>query len=141
MLQSNLTKLEKEEPADGQQLTETRKLYRLLIDTLQVEVLPKWRQLEPEPPGSDLSYQEIDFILEDLGVLIPNARLAMVKTLDQPAAQVGIVLEAWGRKEFEVARRGLRRILLWDPQRWRAGGGRRDPRGAELAAGRPSRAC
>lgn len=94
-------------------------IYRQLIKIIKSEILPKWMDLEPEPPNAGLAYREFNLIIEDLGDLIPNARLALMKTLDQPSAQVQIVLEAWDRKEFDQARKGLRRILLWDPQRWR----------------------
>jgi serine/threonine protein kinase len=39
--------------------------------------------------------------------------------LAQPRAQVDLVLNAWAQKDFELARRGLRQVLLWDPDRAR----------------------
>lgn len=94
-------------------------LYNEVIQTLKVEILPRWSQLDPPPPDAGLNYKDVERILDDVGKLVPNARTAIVRTLDQPAAQVRIVLEAWGRREFDTARRALRRVLLWDPHRWR----------------------
>ncbi len=39
--------------------------------------------------------------------------------LEQPRALVKVTLSAWSLREFETARRGLRRLFLWDPDRQR----------------------
>lgn len=119
ILQSNSGKLEDLGSDRDRQTNDQIKVYQQLIDALRGEILPKWSQVEPEPPDAGLEYRDIERVLENLGSLIPNARLALIKTLDQPSAQVRILLEAWDRKEFEQVRKGLRRVLLWDPHRWR----------------------
>ncbi len=119
ILQSNTGKLEDQGSGRELQANDPIKLYQQLIDVLRSEILPKWCLVEPDPPDAGLEYRDIERILVDLGSLIPNARLAVIKTLDQPSAQVRILLEAWDRKEFDQVRKGLRRVLLWDPHRWR----------------------
>jgi serine/threonine protein kinase len=122
VLQSNATKLENQPLPDGggqADQADMRKTYRQLIDAMRSEILPNWEAVDPEPPDSGLEYLDVTRILDDLGTLIPNAQLAMNRTLDQPSAQVRILLEAWGRKEFDISRKGLRQLLLWDPHRWR----------------------
>jgi serine/threonine protein kinase len=93
--------------------------YENLIKILKEEVIRNWSQYEPDPPDSGLEYSDIDRMMEAIGDLLPEARQALVKSLDQPKAQAAIVLEAWRRKEFETARRGLRRVFFWDPERRR----------------------
>lgn len=93
--------------------------YENLVRILREEVIKKWPELEPDPPDSGLAYQDIERILADLGQLAPEGQQALIKVLDQPKSQVKIVLDAWERREFETAQRGLRRVLLWDPDRRR----------------------
>jgi tetratricopeptide (TPR) repeat protein len=121
VLQANLAQIENQsnEENAAQDLLTKKDQYQKLVENLKTEILTKWGQTEPEPPDSGLDYQDLERILDDLGQLIPNARLAMLRTLDQPNAQVRITLEAWNRKEFDTARKGLRRLLAWDPHRWR----------------------
>lgn len=122
LVQAQLKKLEPAQSASESTIgepAETLERYQLLGKILQEEILAKWTLVEPEPPDSSLEYRALENILEDLGSLIPNANVAMRKTLDQPTTQIQIVLDAWGRKEYDTARKGLRRILLWDPHRWR----------------------
>ena len=91
--------------------------YLKLADQLKDEILPRWRQLEPNPPFSGISYQEIERHIEIAQALMPEAARNLVQSLDQPRALVQIVLDAWEMKDFDTARRGLRRVLLWDPDR------------------------
>ncbi|MFN2197537.1 MAG: hypothetical protein ACK2UW_15575, partial [Anaerolineales bacterium] len=67
-----------DEPAD------TFGRYQLLGQILQDEILTKWTLVEPDPPDSSLEYRAIENVLDELGSLIPNANLAMRKTLNQP---------------------------------------------------------
>lgn len=90
-----------------------------LAETLKTDVLPRWSQREPDPPFSGIDYQEVERHLEAAQTLNPGAAQALIQSLDQPRAQVQIVLDAWGMKDFETARRALRRVLLWDPDRSR----------------------
>jgi hypothetical protein len=90
-----------------------------LVAALRVEALPAWRQEEPEPPFSTLAYTELDAPLAELAEMLPDAHAALSRALDQPRAQVKLALEAWSRKEFDLARRALGRLLLWDPDRRR----------------------
>lgn len=83
------------------------------------EVVRKWKELEPAPPHSGIAYTDVESYLEGVEAILPGTRQAIESALIQPKAQAEIVLDAWDRKEFEMARRGLRQILLWDPDRHR----------------------
>jgi serine/threonine protein kinase len=61
----------------------------------------------------------VDSLLDPIEELLPGTREKLEKSLAQPKAQVDLVLHAWEKKDFELARRGLRTILLWDPDRLR----------------------
>jgi serine/threonine protein kinase len=83
------------------------------------EVLQKWKDIEPPPPNSGVGYGEIEQILEQIEEVLPGSSEAFKKGFSQLNAQAEIILDAWQRKEFEKARRGLRQLLLLDPQRRR----------------------
>lgn len=93
--------------------------YEMVVNALREEVLPRWKDPEPDLPDSGLEYQDIDQLTAGIVALQPEAEALLTKALDQPKAQVKIILDAWNRKEFETALRGLRRVLLWDPDRLR----------------------
>lgn len=93
--------------------------YAAIVSALREETLPRWKDPEPDLPDSGLEYQDIDRLTPGIIALQPEAEALLSKALDQPKAQVKIVLDAWNRKEFETALRGLRRVLLWDPERVR----------------------
>ena len=93
--------------------------YESLVRIFREEVLKKWQELEPDPPDSGLAYQDIERLLDAIGRWAPDSKQEIIRALDQPQAQVKIVLDAWDRKEFETSRRGLRRLLVWDPERQR----------------------
>jgi serine/threonine protein kinase len=61
----------------------------------------------------------VDSLIDPIEELLPGTREKLEKSLAQPKAQVDLVLSAWEKKDFELARRGLRSILLWDPDRAR----------------------
>lgn len=86
---------------------------------LQEDVIKKWRQLEPLPPNADLPYNDLEPIRATLEQLANGALEPVDKTLALAKAQIQIVLDAWERKDFDTARRGLRRVLVWDPDRLR----------------------
>ena len=90
-----------------------------LLRIFEEEVVRKWKEVEPAPPNSGIGYTEIDGLIEGIQAILPDARAQLDKALAQPKAQAEIVLSAWDRKDFETARQGLRRLLLWDPNRRR----------------------
>ena len=61
----------------------------------------------------------MDSLIDPIEELLPGTREKLEKSLAQPKAQVELVLNAWEQKDFELARRGLRSILVWDPDRAR----------------------
>lgn len=83
------------------------------------EVVQKWKDIEPPPPNSGVGYGEIEQNLEQIEEILPGAGEALRKGFSQLNAQTGIILDAWQRKEFEKARRGIRQLLLLDPHRRR----------------------
>jgi serine/threonine protein kinase len=91
----------------------------ILVSRLKEQIVPRWIELEPDPPHSDLEYREIENELERIERLQPDARKNLENAIEQPRALVKIILDSWDRREFETARRGLRRLFLWDPDRLR----------------------
>jgi len=90
-----------------------------LIATIREEVINKWKEIEPCPPNSGIGYTDVDSVIDQVENLLPGSRENLEKSLTQPKAQVDLVLNAWEHKDFELARRGLRSILVWDPDRAR----------------------
>jgi serine/threonine protein kinase len=101
-------------------------LLESLVAKLKFEITQQWKDIDPLPPGSDLSYSTIESMLAELQEILPQlgidpaTRLGAVRrALSQPAAQSNILLDAWVAKGFKTARQGLRQLLLWDPDRRR----------------------
>ncbi len=90
-----------------------------LIATVREEIIKKWKEVEPNPPNSGIGYTEVDSLIEPIDELIRGTREQVERAFAQPKAQVQLVLEAWERKDFELAKRGLRPLLAWDPDRAR----------------------
>jgi serine/threonine protein kinase len=90
-----------------------------LIATIREEVIKKWKEIEPCPPNSGIGYTDVDSVIDLIEDILPGSREKLEKSLTQPKAQVDLVLNAWEHKDFELARRGLRSILMWDPDRAR----------------------
>lgn len=90
-----------------------------LLKIFNEEVVKKWKALEPPPPNSGIGYQDIDGLMGEVEALLPGTQEKLERVLLQPKAQAEIILNAWDRKDFETARRGLRTLLLWDPDRRR----------------------
>ncbi len=86
---------------------------------LREEAIAAWTQLEPGPPDSGLDYTWVDGILAEAAGLLPDEVRSINLLLSHPRQQASLVLEAWGRKDFLEAGKGLRRLLLWDPDRRR----------------------
>ncbi|HEX9012964.1 MAG TPA: hypothetical protein VF813_05590, partial [Anaerolineaceae bacterium] len=104
---------------DGEELA----LRDLILETgreLKEEVITRWRQVDPEPPYSTLTYSDVDDALGRIRTLaLPEAQAA-TRLLAQSRTQVDLVLAAWEARDFLAASRGLRRLLLYDPDRRRA---------------------
>jgi serine/threonine protein kinase len=94
-------------------------LDKRLLHNLKDHVIKHWTELEPDPPDSGLEYREIERFIGVINELVPASAQTLYFALDQPKAQVKIVLDAWNRQDFEIARRGLRNVLIWDPDRQR----------------------
>lgn len=90
-----------------------------IIAALREEVISKWKEIEPSPPNSGIGYAEVVGVIDPIEDLLPGTREKLKNTLNQPKAQADLVLNAWEHKDFEQARRGLRSILVWDPDRAR----------------------
>ena len=103
----------------GSAVTEQAQAYPKVLQALKNEVLPNWTRFDPEPPFSSLDYRDVDGLMEDINRLSASSATILSRALDQPNAQVRIVLDAWERKDFELACKGLRQVLFWDPDRRR----------------------
>ena len=90
-----------------------------LISAVNEEIIKKWKELEPSPPHSGIGYTAVDSLMGQIDGLLPGWREKIENSLTQPKAQVDLVLNAWEQKDFELARRGLRTVLIWDPDRTR----------------------
>jgi len=96
-----------------------RSAYDALLQPLKDEVLPRWIQLEPDPPDSGIEYREIERYLDSARELMTNAAIALDGALVQSRAQVALAIDAWARQDFSTARRALQLALFWDPERRR----------------------
>jgi serine/threonine protein kinase len=109
-----------EPPKDSQTLDESLLLTgEELLAQVREEIISKWKDIEPCPPNSGIGYTEVDGVINQIEAVLPGWQEKLEKSLAQPKAQVDLVLKAWERKDFELARRGLRSILVWDPDRAR----------------------
>ena len=97
----------------------TDQSYTPIIEALRDSIVKQWNIIDPDPPDSGIEYTDIERLVSEISELQPSAHETIVRSLEQPRAQVKIVMDSWGRKEFEAARRGLHYILLWDPDRRR----------------------
>ena len=122
MMQSKVKKLRDQLSSEPDNSTINEKQiqsYESLIKTLREEVAIKWEEIEPGPPDSGLLYSDIDRLIDDIGDFLPEARQNLDFTLEQPRNQVDLILRAWNSMDFDSARYGLRKLLLWDPDRRR----------------------
>lgn len=118
-LQSNYLELEeimaKTPSEDGEKrLKNIQKLLDRIKNTIQ-----NWVQLEPAPPYSGISYEEIESLLSEIEKIIPGAGVQMQQVLELPGEQVAHILDEWNKKEFDNAEIRLRRLLILDPDRRR----------------------
>lgn len=111
--------LEKMQDQAAQENNNSYTRLKSLVQRLREEIVPNWVQLEPAPPYSNLLYQDIDEILEEIGAFLPDARYNINRSLEEPRRQVQAVLECWENGDFENAANKLRDVILWDPDRKR----------------------
>ena len=90
-----------------------------LLKIFNEEIMRKWKELDPAPPNSGVGYYDIDGLIEDIETALPGTQEKLERVLAQPKAQAAIFQNAWERKDFETARKALRTMLLWDPDRRR----------------------
>lgn len=106
-------------PISGQAPGGDRAAIEAVLLPLKDEVLPRWTQLEPDPPDSNIEYREVERWLAAGRELLTEAAAALDSALVQPQAQVALALEAWNRQDFPTARQAVRQALFWDPERRR----------------------
>ena len=92
---------------------------QLLMRRLNDEVIANWTQLDPSPPDCNLEYKAIEPVLVEAGQLMPERHRSFLTILSHPKAQVKRVLGDWSDKGFLEARKNLRCLLVWDPDRRR----------------------
>jgi serine/threonine protein kinase len=93
--------------------------YGSLLKALEAEVLQKWKDPEPDPPFAGVEYADIESLYGDIDAAMPGMRESIDQALEDAKTQANSVMEAWGQKDFDKARRSLRMLLLCDPQRRR----------------------
>lgn len=106
-------------PEEGNISAEQLQALENLLKIFKEEVVEKWKEIEPAPPNSGVSYNDIDGLIKDIEAVLPGTQAKLETVLAQPKAHVEIVLNAWERKDFETARKALHMVLLWDPHRRR----------------------
>ncbi len=90
-----------------------------LAQRMKNDVIAAWSQLDPGPLDTGLAYSAVDTLLAEARAVLPKEQQAVQALLAHPKLQVKAVLDAWGKKDFLDASKGLRRLLLWDPDRRR----------------------
>ena len=97
-----------------------------LLANFKDDLLQKWVQVDPAPPGADISYRSLELFLDQLQTILPRwgmdavVRLKPLRSaLSQPQAQTTILLDTWNARGLQTARKLLRQLLLWDPDRLR----------------------
>jgi serine/threonine protein kinase len=91
--------------------------FESIINLLRDEVLPKWTEIEPYPPDSGLPYSDLVRLTTQIGKIAPEISVDLDQAIDGCRNQVNLILEAWNSQDFDHARQGLRRLLLFDPDR------------------------
>lgn len=112
----NLEDLASREPS--QEIESEIEHLQAVLEAVQ-EVIYRWVQPEPPPPYSTLVYQDVEELVNEIETLLPGSGSRLWKELEPARSCVHEVMEAWGRKEFVNARRLLRQVLLFDPDRRR----------------------
>jgi serine/threonine protein kinase len=119
-------KLKIETSTQDESQTKSLTNFEFLLAKFKNDIVLKWTEIEPPPPGDDISYSPVEDLILDIQVILvemgiePNTRLgALKRALSQPQAQAAILLDTWRAKGFRTAQRGLRNLLIWDPDRVR----------------------
>lgn len=94
-------------------------LFASLIDQINAVVINRWKEIEPNPPDAGIEYNDVRSFLGAAAPDLPELAASLSQALSQPEAQIRIALDAWENQDFESARKSLRRVLLWDPDRLR----------------------
>ena len=105
-----------EHPKDS--MTSLDEMQRL-TQRFKDDVVTAWSQIEPGPLDAGLAYTAVDAILSEARDVLPKEQQVVVALLNHPKLQVKTVLDSWEKKQFLEASKGLRRLLLWDPDRRR----------------------
>lgn len=90
-----------------------------LVEQINSTVIDRWKALEPDPPDAGIEYNDVRRVLATAPPEVAELLQPLYLAIDQPEAQVRIALDAWERQDFDAARKALRRVLLWDPDRLR----------------------
>lgn len=90
-----------------------------LARRLREDAIANWTQIDPGPPDSRLDYTAIEPLLAEAIELLPDEQRTIRAILNHPKVQVRKILDAWEKQDFFTAGRGLRHLLLWDPDRCR----------------------
>lgn len=106
-----------EQSSSDEDISNKIKALENLIRLLRDEIANKWEELEPDPPDSGLEYSDLKRLLNM--IQDPKLKETIIKITEQPASLVDMILSAWDNQDFDRARRGLRTLCLWDPQRQR----------------------
>ncbi len=111
--------LERMQDQDTAEMSESHTQLAGLVRRLREDILTNWVQIDPAPPYSNLTYQDVDKALDEIGAFLPDAKYSLDRALEEPREQVQQVLADWERGDFQAVYQGLRKILLWDPDRKR----------------------
>jgi len=90
-----------------------------LAQRLKEDAIAGWTHLDPGPPDCGLSYNGIKSLLSEANDMLPEELRLILGLLSHPETQAKQVLSDWDEKDFLQASQGLRRLLLWDPDRRR----------------------
>lgn len=117
-LQASIRQMEPR-PSPGMNLSDPLDRARQFARLLKDEVINNWTLIDPPPPYSGLTYSDVEAFLSVIAEIYPEEQRNLTWLLVQSCSQVDVILEAWSRQDFLTAQIGLRRLLLWDPDRRR----------------------
>jgi hypothetical protein len=82
-----------------------------IVKTIE-RIRHRWVQLEPNPPNSDLRYNEIKTVLVEIRELFPDLLSDISTIIDQGDTIIDQVLKYWSIKDFGNTQIALRQALL-----------------------------